>query len=152
MSRSAEYEAETLIDRAAFLSAVGISESTLSRWIREGVVVPTRSVRRGRSVQLFAASEVTFARAVRALLSQHHGQLRLQDVVAVVRGEVELPEDRHNPVAPLVPSTPPGTRETQLALELVRKVVEAERLSQELAEMKRTRNTLTRSSGSRDTH
>jgi hypothetical protein len=77
---------EQSVSRSEYCDLVGINERTLRRWINEGVVALPLHQR-----------DVSFGRGVRALLQQYHGSLRLAHAVAIVRGDVPLPEDRPNP-------------------------------------------------------
>ena len=95
---------EGFVDRVEFLAKVGIDSRTLTRWIREGVVNPQGRPKDGRRIQIFSDKEVSFARAVRLIQKQHHGQLNLRDAVAIVRGEAARPASPRDPTS----STPLG--------------------------------------------
>jgi len=137
-----------LLTRSDFLTEVGIVESTLSRWIREGVIQPQRELRDGHWVQLFSKQDASLARAVGSLLSQHRGQLRLSDAVAAVRREVELPEDAHNPRNPLV-TLADDERSQEIRLEMLKLELRQLELERELAQRARARKTLTKPSSTR---
>jgi hypothetical protein len=77
---------EQRFSRSEYCDVVGINERTLRRWINEGVVaLPLRQ------------RDVTFGCGLLALLQRYHGSLSLAHAVAIIRGDVPLPEDRPNP-------------------------------------------------------
>lgn len=88
---------EEFVDRQTFLDEVGIHGATLGRWIREGVVAEHRMLRNSRWIQVFKRSDVHFAKAVRSVQKQRHGELSLRQVVAIVRGEMDMPPLGHDP-------------------------------------------------------
>lgn len=94
-----------MLDRPAYLEVVGIASRTLTRWVVEGHLVPTRGRSgRGRHIYLFSKEQVRFGRALEAFLRTRKGEMQLADAVAVVRGEVDPPDEGwHNPSHRLVP-------------------------------------------------
>jgi hypothetical protein len=96
---------EGFVDRAAFLKQVGIDSRTLTRWVGEHAVTPRYARRRGHRIQIFSREQVRFGRALKAILKQHHGELRLHEAVAIVRGRAARPVRPRDPSrsAPLDP-------------------------------------------------
>lgn len=82
---------EETLDRAAFAERVGITVSTLSRWVAEGVVTPTRVRRSSYWAQAFSPTDVPKARAVRKTQIRFKGQLTLRQAVEIVEGNVGGP-------------------------------------------------------------
>lgn len=92
-----------LLGRREFAGRVGITESTVSRWVQEGVVRPDR-VKKGRYwVLMFSERDVHNARAVRATQRRFKGQLTLVQALAIVRGEKDPPDMPKAPQAALRP-------------------------------------------------
>ena len=85
------------MDRASFLEEVDIDSRTLTRWVAEGAVTPRYRRRRGRLIQIFSRDQVRFGGGLKAILKQHHGQLRLHEAVAIVRGEAARPVRPRDP-------------------------------------------------------
>jgi hypothetical protein len=94
------------VDREEFLREVEIHQSTLGRWIREGVVKPHPAQRNHRWIQLFAKKDVAFAKGVRSMQKQRHGELSLREAVAIVRGDMDQPPLGHDPSGRNPPQTP----------------------------------------------
>jgi hypothetical protein len=90
------------IDRKAYCRRVGISESTLYRWVGERVVVPAHYVG-PRHRQVFTEEDVRFGSALKCALDKHRGEYSLKQMVEVVRGERELAKFSHSP-----PGAPPA--------------------------------------------
>lgn len=88
------------VDRRTFAKLVGIHDGTVTTWVREGIVTPSTSTDNKRHPQLFSPRDVAFGRALRTLMSGRHGELKLRDAAAIVRGELELPELGHDPKKP----------------------------------------------------
>lgn len=84
-----------------FCERVGISQSTLSRWVAEKVVVPDRVGSHFR--QVFTEEDVQFGRELIELLNKRKGEYSLQQMVKVVRRESELALFTHSP-----PGAPPA--------------------------------------------
>jgi hypothetical protein len=86
---------------------VGIHGSTLSRWIKEGVVTPEYGP---HYKQFFTMQQVHFCRAVKSMLDRYRGHYSLPQVIQIVRGERELVEGHSPPGAPrpVWPATEPG--------------------------------------------
>jgi hypothetical protein len=91
----------TEVDRERFCEIVGINSSTLSRWIREGVVTPSQQSVSEK--QYFTERSVLFARAVRLKQKQLHGQHSLDEVVKIVRGELEAAPYTNSPAGSPAP-------------------------------------------------
>ena len=86
---------DQLLDRGAYCKAVGIHPSTLSRWIREGIVEP-----RWLGHLMFTEEDVTFGRGLIAMLDRHRGRYTLGEMAEIVRNERELEATRSPPGAP----------------------------------------------------
>jgi DNA-binding transcriptional MerR regulator len=131
--------------RKEFLERVGISASTLSRWVAEGVVAPRHQSRDGHRIQVFSRQDMLRARAIITIIRQYRGRLRLVDVVLVVDGAAELPEDWHHPGDSLMPSTS-DEHTRRLNLELAQLALRAAQVTQELSDRRAACKSLTISS------
>ncbi len=100
---------EDEIDGARYCELVRIHRATLSRWVKEEIIVPRLEGSHGR--QVFTQSDVNFGRALNKLLTRYPGRYALRQMVEVVRGHREL-DEHHSPYSPPTGPSPqqePGT-------------------------------------------
>jgi hypothetical protein len=86
------------IRRQEYCEQVGIHGSTLSRWIKAGIVVPAKA--NCQSPQLFTKKDVQFGCALKSMLDKHRGKYSLQQMVEIIRGERKLSEIHSPPGSP----------------------------------------------------
>jgi len=83
------------IDRHHYCKAVGISSSTLSRWIGEGYVNPSQASVSEK--QHFTEQEVRFGRALKLKFEELRGQYTLDELAKIVRGDLEAAPFTNSP-------------------------------------------------------
>jgi hypothetical protein len=86
-----------LIDRFEYCKAVEIDKSTLSGWVRDGIVTPVLGGSRGTK-HLFSPDDVRRGRGLIAMLKQHHGKYSRREMVEIIDSHREL-KDGNNPAA-----------------------------------------------------